>query len=409
MPRGRNSLNKTSQRKISDFIKHIIPELKGVDPIWLEKEFSTVVLNDVKGIKESNEKKIVDLYIQYGSILPEHSENIKKGIETVSFKVRHFLSETYTDKTHDDIIDMYFNDVRREYILCPSNASNNLEFIPENRDTFIRNNLKLVVSIAKKYRNFGLPFEDLIQAGNYGLMIAFERFDANRNTLRGKVITAIKESKYDYFSKNDALSLLSEFFTYDNILTKAENKLPEDGFKSKDEFIDWAKVNVKTAIFASVAYRWIESYIKQELGHHRSTVRFSKTKEDKENPNTAANYVISLDSVNPYTDDNYNDNLLEDITQEEFIIEDERIINEERNEYFKDVIDRALSGLSILDRRIIKKKFGIGFPNELSNNEIAESEGLSLTDVKNSINKSLKYIEEEIPDDVKENIIELFS
>lgn len=409
MPRGRNSLNKTSQRKISDFIKHIIPELKGVDPVWFEKEFSTVVLNDVKGIKESNEKKIVDLYIQYGSILPEHSENIKKGIETVSFKVRHFLSETYTDKTHDDIIDMYFNDVRREYILCPSNASNNLEFIPENRDTFIRNNLKLVVSIAKKYRNFGLPFEDLIQAGNYGLMIAFERFDANRNTLRGKVITAIKESKYEYFSKDDALSLLSEFFTYDNILTKAEKKLPEDGFNSKDEFIDWAKLNVKTAIFASVAYRWIESYIKQELGHHRSTVRFSKTKEDKENPNTSANYVISLDSVNPYTDDNYNDNLLEDITQEEFIIEDEKIINEERNEYFKDVIDRALSGLSILDRRIIKKKFGIGFPNELSNNEIAESEGLSLTDVKNSINKSLKYIEEEIPDDVKENIIELFS
>ena len=409
MPRGRNSLNKTSQRKISDFIKHIIPELKGVDPVWFEKEFSTVVLNDVKGIKESNEKKIVDLYIQYGSILPEHSENIKKGIETVSFKVRHFLSETYTDKTHDDIIDMYFNDVRREYILCPSNASNNLEFIPENRDTFIRNNLKLVVSIAKKYRNFGLPFEDLIQAGNYGLMIAFERFDANRNTLRGKVITAIKESKYEYFSKDDALSLLSEFFTYDNILTKAEKKLPEDGFNSKAEFIDWAKVNVKTAIFASVAYRWIESYIKQELGHHRSTVRFSKTKEDKENPNASANYVISLDSVNPYTDDNYNDNLLEDITQEEFIIEDERIINEERNEYFKDVIDRALSGLSILDRRIIKKKFGIGFPNELSINEIAESEGLSLTDVKNSINKSLKYIEEEIPDDVKENIIELFS
>ena len=254
-----------------------------------------------------------------------------------------------------------------------------------------------------------MPFEDLIQAGNYGLMIAFERFDANRNTLRGKVITAIKESKYEYFSKDDALSLLSEFFTYDNILTKAEKKLPEDGFNSKAEFIGWAKVNVKTAIFASVAYRWIESYIKQELGHHRSTVRFSKTKEDKENPNAAANYVISLDSVNPYTDDNYNDNLLEDITQEEFIIEDERIINEERNEYFKDVIDRALSGLSILDRRIIKKKFGIGFPNELSNNEIAESEGLSLTDVKNSINKSLKYIEEEIPDDVKENIIELFS
>ena len=409
MPKGRNSLNKTSQKKVSDFIKHILPELKGVDPVWFEKEFSAVVLNDVKGIKESNEKKIVDLYIQYGSILPEHLENIQEGINIVSYKVRHFLSETYTDKTHDDIIDMYFNDVRREYILCPSNASNNLEFIPENRDTFIRNNLKLVVSIAKKYRNFGLPFEDLIQAGNYGLMIAFNRFDATRNTLRGKVITAIKESNYEYFSKEDALSLLSDFFTYDNMLTKTEKKIPEGGFESKDAFITWAKSNVKTAIFASVAYRWIESYIKQELGRYRSTVRFSKTKEDKENPNSSGNYVISLDSINPYTDDNYNDNLLEEITQEEFIVEDERIVNEERNEYFKDVIDRALSGLSLLDRRIIKKKFGIGFPNELSNNEIAESEGLSLSDVKNSINKSLKYIAEEIPNDVKENIIELFS
>ena len=409
MPKGRNSLNKTSQKKVSDFIKQIIPELKGIDPVWFEKEFSRVVLDDVKGIKEGNEKKIVDLYIEYGSILPEHSENIKEGIDIVSYKVRHFLSDKYTNKIHDDIIDMYFNDVRREYILCPSNASNSLEFIPENRDTFIRNNLKLVVSIAKKYRNFGLPFEDLIQAGNYGLMIAFERFDANRNTLRGKVITAIKESKYEYFSKDDVLSLLSEFFTYDNMLTKAEKKIPADGFESKDAFIDWAKANVKTAIFASVAYRWIESYIKQELGRYRNTVRFAKTKEDKENPNSTGNYVISLDSINPYTDDNYNDNLLEEITQEEFIIEDERIINEERNEYFKDVLDRALSGLSLLDRRIIKKKFGIGFPNELSNNEIAESEGLSLSDVKNSINKSLAYIANEIPSDVKENIIELFS
>ena len=409
MPKGRNSLNKTSQKKLSDFFKNILPELKGVDPEWFENEFSIAVLNDVKGIKEGNEKKIVDLYIQYGSILPEYSENIKKGIEIVSTKVRYFLSDKYTNKTHDDTIDMYFNDVRREYILCPSNASNNLEFIPENRDTFIRNNLKLVVSIAKKYRNLGLPFEDLIQAGNYGLMIAFERFDANRNTLRGKVITAIKESKYEYFSKEDTLSLLSEFFTYDNMLGKIEKKIPIDGFESKDAFIEWAKVNVKTAIFASVAYRWIESYIKQELGHHCSTVRFPKTKENRENPGSIGNYVISLDSINPYTDDNYNDNILEEITQEEFIIEDEKIVNEERNEYFKNVIDKALSGLSLLDRRIIKRKFGIGFPNELSNNEIAEAEGLSLSDVKNSINKSLKYIAEEIPNDVKENIIELFS
>jgi len=35
----------------------------------------------------------------------------------------------------------------------------------------------LVVSVAKRYRGMGLPFEDLIQEGNLGLMKALEKFD----------------------------------------------------------------------------------------------------------------------------------------------------------------------------------------------------------------------------------------
>lgn len=47
------------------------------------------------------------------------------------------------------------------------------------KDTFIRCNLKLVVSVAKQYTRFSVPMMDLIQEGNLGLMKAVEKFDPN--------------------------------------------------------------------------------------------------------------------------------------------------------------------------------------------------------------------------------------
>ena len=50
----------------------------------------------------------------------------------------------------------------------------------EAREYLIKANIRLVVSIAKKYRQYGSSFLDLIQAGNVGLIRAVDKFDYSR-------------------------------------------------------------------------------------------------------------------------------------------------------------------------------------------------------------------------------------
>jgi RNA polymerase primary sigma factor len=57
------------------------------------------------------------------------------------------------------------------------------------REHLIKANTRLVVSVAKKYRGQGIPFLDLIQAGNVGLIKAVDKFDYRRGTKVGTYVT----------------------------------------------------------------------------------------------------------------------------------------------------------------------------------------------------------------------------
>ncbi len=71
-------------------------------------------------------------------------------------------------------------------IKCQQNPSRKEEQILKDgdmaREIMIESNLRLVVSIARKYRGYGVPLNDLIQEGNIGLIQAVDRFDWRKGT-----------------------------------------------------------------------------------------------------------------------------------------------------------------------------------------------------------------------------------
>lgn len=79
-----------------------------------------------------------------------------------------------------DIVSLYINELNAP-LLSADEEKDLLVKIKqgdmEAREKFIESNLRLVVSVAKKFLGRGLPFLDLVQEGNLGLMKAIDKFD----------------------------------------------------------------------------------------------------------------------------------------------------------------------------------------------------------------------------------------
>lgn len=422
MPRKTVNINKTNQAKLNKAISKFTKILNKEE---FSEQFTELIKSEIRSLKDCSEKNIVEYYINatkafYEKILGE-KDSIKW--QEIYFHrdiiplVRSKLAAKYTgNQNFDNNIDIYFNEVKREYILHPMNESNDLEFLPENRDVFIKNNLKLVINCAKRYRNLGIPFEDLIQIGNEGLLTAFNKFDSDKAKLQSSIKFAIDNSELDSFTYEQAKELITGAFIYDKDLNATLSKLPEDGFESKEQFKNWTTKNVKKAVFASVAFKWILAFILSELSNSSKIVKFPTSalkKEEQESefymPLSSSNgsLIISLDSVNPNTDDCYHDNQIAEAANKEFIIEDNSIDKENSQVLLKKIINNALSHLSDFDRRIVKKKFGIGFPDTLSLSDIAESEGLPVNKIKYILNMSLKELAKYIKEEDKSKLYEL--
>jgi RNA polymerase primary sigma factor len=116
---------------------------------------------------------------------PENEETDSEELEApaVSKKKKSKVEEE-DSSSGDDAIKLYLKEIQKTKLLTAEEERSLARRIASGemaaRDHMIESNLRLVVKIAKRYMNRGLPFLDLIEEGNMGLIKAVERFKLSK-------------------------------------------------------------------------------------------------------------------------------------------------------------------------------------------------------------------------------------
>jgi RNA polymerase primary sigma factor len=156
---------------------------------------SLLVLDDVRSLLESCEQAgtmrsadLADLVEAHELAPLEHEallrELDKRGIEVVETPTTPVVPVPPPPETTTDALQLFLREAGRHPLLTAAQEVELAKRIErgdmEAKSRMIQSNLRLVVSIAKNYRNQGLPFLDLIQEGTLGLIRAVEKFDWRR-------------------------------------------------------------------------------------------------------------------------------------------------------------------------------------------------------------------------------------
>jgi len=400
-----------------------------------EKKIDKLKINCEELIEEYDERQsepfedcIYDLYQQFNDLTKIQQsadpmtcvqsalrDAIQSGI-SVCDAFSNLIAQAQMGGDEKGTLQQYFKEISRVY--DKNNNDYNIPFCEENLDKLIEMNLKTVVSIAKGYQGLGLSLEELISAGNTGLVICAKgdekdhkpKYDPSRATLKDNMLEAI-EALEDDATPQMILEAMAAFLTYGDVKKKFEKEFADtEKIKSKPhedidddedveavveeitsesnqkvlawhqftkaDVIKWIKRNVKNATFNSVAFMWIRAYILIEIDNCSRLVKKPKTEIYNDKLKYGAyKKEITLDIDAPVNDDG--NTCFGDILQ----IEDDTPSDLELSEaydVYKDGLNKLLDGVKARDRSVFLKKFGIGLPRPMLPKEIADQEGLSI-------------------------------
>jgi len=184
-------------KQLQDDILELPTPLRSMINKWLEKSYITEdeILANVDDLDEQIEdiEKFYDIceklsikIISIEEVLANQKKDEKKlGKISLFEEKKNFIDTEYASWwNHKDFVKLYFNDISDIPLLSPEEEKEIVKKVKEWDEiaykTLVASNLRLVISIAKKFLGSKLTFSDLIQEGNIGLIKAIEKFEPEK-------------------------------------------------------------------------------------------------------------------------------------------------------------------------------------------------------------------------------------
>ena len=276
------------------------------------------------------------------------------------------MSTDGLDAVNANSILLYLNEISSIPLLTPWQeqiiAKSVVAGDEDARKKLIEANLRLVVSIAKKYVNFGLDFLDLVQEGNMGLMEATKRFDPERGFKFSTYATWwIKQSigvglKY----KSKAIRLPAHIY---DLIVKMRRKEKQ-----------YARDNNGAAMPDDLLAEELKIPVKSDYSFGVDLEKLRK-------------YDVDVDSLDRPIGDEADEFLLDFVPDEESDPEDE-VIKADENKELLNVFDKVLDERQ---KKILRERFGIDCqPKTLE--AIAKEEGVTRERIRQIEEKSLRKL-----------------